>query len=131
MLRRPGNGDVAATILVVEDEDAVRQMLKLTLERAGFVVLDAADGRAALRLAAEARKPFSLVISDLSMPGMGGEEVIKRLRQLMPDTQMLLMSGYADSTTPGELSDIRILGKPFTPRQLLETVRALINTIEA
>ena len=123
-----------ATILLVEDDDAIRPVLRRALERQGFTLLVAASGEEALA-AAEARAraadagPVDLVITDLMMPGIGGDELLRRLTSLFPDARALLMSGYsAEGLAQAGLAGRRVdfLQKPFTLDELARRVRAVL-----
>ena len=116
-------------ILLVEDEEAVRQLAFMVLTRAGFHVESAADGTEALRMAANAAQPFTLLLTDVVMPGMSGREVAEALTVRQPGMKVLYMSGHADAslarhgvTGPG----IAMLPKPFRPETLLARVRELL-----
>src|SRR6185437_9834430 len=91
--RRPPSGE---TILLVEDEAAVRTATRRILERAGYVVTEAADGRAAIRAAAEMRSGIDLLLTDVSMPGLSGPQVYRELEASRPGLRVLYVSGYTD-----------------------------------
>jgi two-component system, cell cycle sensor histidine kinase and response regulator CckA len=115
------------TVLVVEDEDVVRGLVHQVLESGGYEVLVAADGAEALRLAH--RRNIDLLLTDMTMPGLGGEEVASRLRADLPRLKVIYMSGYADSglLSAGALPDgAAFLEKPFTFAALTEAVGALL-----
>ncbi|MDQ3262661.1 MAG: PAS domain-containing protein [Myxococcota bacterium] len=117
------------TLLVVEDERLVRVAVRRQLERAGYRVLEAANGVEALRLFEERGEEIALVLSDLMMPYLGGRELAARLEQRWPGVRLLFMSGYdregAESGIQGLLEvDLR---KPFAPAQLLEAVRRRLD----
>ena len=113
------------TILVVEDVDAIRKLLRSLLERQGHTVLEAADGELALRLLATSSGAVDLVMSDIQMPRMGGLELMRRLGELYPRIPILLVSGYSEEllVQRGMLSRrVGFVGKPFTPASLLHAV---------
>ncbi len=121
---RPGR----ETVLVVEDEDAVRALVVASLERHGYRVLAAASGEEALRVAQDFREPIDLLLTDVVMPGMKGPDLAKRLKTLRPTTRVLLMSGYAaEVVTSADLKDALLLSKPFSPAALTRAVRAAID----
>ncbi|HEU4681430.1 MAG TPA: ATP-binding protein, partial [Gemmatimonadales bacterium] len=93
-LRGPEAAPTGATVLLVEDEPAVRAIAARSLERGGFLVLQASDGAAALALVAQHGQP-DLVLTDLMMPGIGGAELGRRLRERWPTLPTLFMSGYS------------------------------------
>jgi PAS domain S-box-containing protein len=117
-----------ATILLVEDEPAVRAIAARSLERAGFRVFQASGGSGALHLVAQ-HGPPDLMLTDLMMPGIGGVELARRLRERCPELPVLFMSGYSveDLLLQGAIGSERtILQKPFTPDGLVRTVAAAL-----
>ena len=123
---RPGS----ETILLVEDEEAVRKLVCRTLERQGYRLLVASGGADAVRLAEEHHGPIHLLISDMVMPVMNGRETAEQIKGLRPDLQVLYVSGYTETgiTRSGGLSaNERFLQKPFTPMTLLRRVRELLD----
>jgi CheY-like chemotaxis protein len=116
---RPPAGD-NRIVLVVEDELRVRTTAVRALQEAGYGVLEAADGQEALDVLDRAPK-VELVITDVGMPVMDGNELARRLEQLRPDLPILLISGYGDSGTSRPY-----LQKPFSPDQLIHRVGELL-----
>jgi CheY-like chemotaxis protein len=107
-------------VLVVEDESAVRSFCCAVLRRFGYRVLEASNPREALETLQQLTDPVSLVLTDITMPGMNGKEMVKRIdREQLPDLKVLYMSGYSDNIEPG----IDLLEKPFTSVELLTRVR--------
>jgi two-component system cell cycle sensor histidine kinase/response regulator CckA len=127
----PG-GDAAqlgATILLVEDEPAVRAVAARGLEHGGFRVLQASGGAAALELL-DGRAPPDLVLTDLMMPGVGGVELARRLRERWPELPILFMSGYSveDLRSQGAIGLERVMiQKPFTPEILVRSVTLALS----
>jgi PAS domain S-box-containing protein len=118
------------TILVVEDDDAVRLLSKRTLERFGYRVLESSRGDAALQLAGSYAGPIDLLVTDVVMPGGGGRVVAEQLRAAYPAMSVLYSSGYTDEALlrNGVLrADVNFLQKPFTPAALATTVRAVLD----
>jgi PAS domain S-box-containing protein len=118
------------TILVAEDEDGIRETLSRTLSTAGYTVLAAANGAEALSLVEQHPQTIHLLLSDVVMPGMLGDELAEHLRERRPDVKTLFMSGYAGDLMnrygvlePG----VAVLPKPFTTDELLTAVRATIG----
>jgi len=118
-----GMAQGSGTVLVVEDEEMVRTLLRKTLGKCGYRVLEAAGGAEALAIAAAYPDAIDLLLSDLVMPGMSGRELHARILPLRPDIRALFVSGYsADAVAdPGPAS--RFLAKPFTPSDLVRRVR--------
>ncbi|HSJ30323.1 MAG TPA: ATP-binding protein [Longimicrobiales bacterium] len=106
-----------AVVLVVDDEDAVRRLTCRVLQLNGCSVLEAAGGMEALRIIESCQRPLDMVITDLMMRGMGGVELVERLRAQGMEAPVLFISGYADSQLA--LGDVPFLEKPFTPAALL------------
>ncbi len=132
---RPADADAPGgteTILLVEDEPAVRELARDVLEQAGYNILVARNGREALTVAqAHGGRPLHLVLTDVVMPGMNGRELVRHLRWSRPAARVVFMSGYTDHTAL-ELDVAEywtsFLQKPFTPSRLLEIVRRALDT---
>jgi signal transduction histidine kinase len=130
--RRPSDGVLRGheTVLVAEDEEAVRQLAIESLERSGYRVLAAAGGEEALTLASTFDGTIHLLLTDVVMPGMKGPELAARLRALRPGVKVVLMSGYAaDVVTPGDLRDATMVSKPFSPSVLTRAVRNALDVL--
>lgn len=113
------------TLLLVEDDDAIRLLVRRILGRRGFAVLEAENGFEALKVAEEADRPLDLLISDMAMPGMSGSELADALRSRFPGLKVLFMSGYFDEASvlsPVEERRARFIEKPFTPAELTAAV---------
>ncbi len=116
----PAGGTRRATILLVEDEDAVRSVLRQVMERGGHRVIEAADGAEALRIAARRELGIDVVLTDVIMPQMGGAPLLRRLREEHPDLPVILMSGYSRREVTDEVLSLarHFLRKPFSRREL-------------
>jgi two-component system cell cycle sensor histidine kinase/response regulator CckA len=117
-------------ILLVEDEESLRTMASRLLARNGYQVCEAGGGADALRRAADPAQRIDLLISDMVMPGMLGNEVVERVRAIRPDLPALFISGYAEQVLdfhgiPAPNHDI--LQKPFTEAALLRRVRRALD----
>jgi two-component system response regulator MprA len=125
------NGPIwhGATVLVVDDEPSLRQVIRRTLEAEGFHFEEASDGESALRLIQARTEPFDLVLTDLSMPHIDGRQVSETLRRYRPGVALLCMSADPDAVPYIESSDtpVRVLLKPFTPDDLYHAVRDAIS----
>jgi PAS domain S-box-containing protein len=118
------------TVLLVEDEDSVRQLVRETLESRGYRVLESANGQAALALAASHPEPIHLVITDVVMPGLNGHELIQQLRAARPGIKTLYLSGYAQDAFSGSTAaeaQKTFLQKPFTLQSLARKVREILG----
>jgi PAS domain S-box-containing protein len=124
----------SGTVLVVEDQDAVRQYLRVVLESAGYRVLQAANGPEALAVAEQFSGAIDLLVTDLVLPLMNGRELAERLKRVRPEVKVLFTSGYAEETMGSRgiiASDLAYLPKPFDPEKLKAKVReALANPEE-
>lgn len=127
MLGLPGGG--TETLLLVDDEDAVREMGKELLHQMGYSVLTARSGRAALDIYRESGDSVSLVILDLVMPDMSGSECLAELLKLDPKVKVIIASGYA---ADGSLEELKrtakdLIAKPYDVKQLLQAVRNALD----
>ncbi len=118
------------TLLVVEDEQAVRELICSVLKGQGYTVLAAPDGEEALRLCREHGGPIDLVVSDVVMPRLGGRQLADGLAALRPGVKILFLSGYTDDAVVrhGVLeAETAFLQKPFTPAGLAHKVREVLD----
>lgn len=119
------------TVLLVEDEESVRQLVRETLEAKGYKVLEADHGEAALRIAAAHQDPIDMLITDVVMPGMSGRELAKQLCASHPQTKVLFLSGYTEDAIvhQGALEPgTAFLQKPFTLQILSRKVREVLRS---
>ena len=123
--------DARETILVVEDDERVRQLTITRLKLIGYQVLEASDGPKALDMLTRGH-PVDLVFTDLVMPGgMSGREVAARARQLRPGIKVLLTSGYAEELVHGddlEREQLKVLRKPYHQADLVTALREILAT---
>ena len=120
----------AETILIVEDNNTLRNYGMRVLKRFGYNVVYAQNGEDALIVVEEHMGPIHLVVTDVVMPKMDGSELAERLHTFMPETKVLLMSGYTDDSIShhGVLdSGLAFLEKPFTPGALARKVREVLD----
>ncbi|HEY0670761.1 MAG TPA: PAS domain S-box protein [Longimicrobiales bacterium] len=126
------NGVHGETILVAEDEDAVRALTCRILRKRGYHVLEARDGREALDIARDFEGDINLVVTDVIMPRVGGRELSEGVSRMIPSVKVLFMSGYTDDQLlqRGVLqSGIgNFLEKPFTPEALARKVREVLES---
>ncbi|HVS52265.1 MAG TPA: CHASE domain-containing protein [Opitutaceae bacterium] len=117
-------------VLIVEDEEPVRHIMVEILKSFGFTVRDAANGTEGIALFRADPAAFDLVLLDLLMPGVNGEQVLAALRALRPDVRVLLMSGYTEGdvlSRIGEGGPAAFIGKPFTRDALERKLRELLD----
>ena len=118
------------TVLLVEDEESVRQLVRETLEAKGYKVLEADHGAAALRIASDHHGPIDMLITDVVMPGMSGRELSEQLSASDPDIKILYLSGYTEDAVvhQGVLEPgTSFLQKPFTLQALARKVREVLR----
>ena len=128
----PPNG--TETVLLVEDEDPLRQLARTCLETGGYKVLSVPDARAALELINDSREPIDLLLTDVVMPGMSGRELADMVCKLRPGIKVLFMSGYTNDLIAqyGVLeAGTLLLEKPFTLYSLLDKVNSALGTAHA
>jgi two-component system, cell cycle sensor histidine kinase and response regulator CckA len=119
------------TVLVVEDEEQVRALARTVLDREGYRVIEAENGEQALSALEEHGGEIHLILTDVVMPRMGGNELIARVRERRPELKVLFMSGYADhELLPAGIidPDVALLAKPITPSSLSRKVREVLDT---
>jgi signal transduction histidine kinase len=129
----PWSGDEPAdgseTVLLVEDEESVRELVQEMLRARGYTVIEARHGAEALVVADQQPGPIHALLTDVVMPQMGGRELARRLRKSRPDVRVLYMSGYLGDATPPEGIEIGIpiLAKPFTADALAARLREVLD----
>lgn len=127
MLKAPGGTEI---LLLVEDDDSIRELIRDVLEMEGYKVLAAASGQEALNLCKEMAEPVELLITDVVMPGMSGRDLSETLGEMYPDIKILYMSGYTDDAVVrhGVLEEGKaFLQKPFSPDALARKVRGVLD----
>ncbi len=122
----------ALTVLVVEDDAAVRELAGRFLDTAGFCVLTAADGVEALQIATDQGTSIGALLTDVVMPKMSGTELAVRLRSLLPDLKVIFMSGYLEQMeqSPKFMDTSLFLEKPFTREILLHKVNEAFRSAD-
>ena len=120
-----GHGEL---ILVVDDEQAIRQITADTLQTFGYRVLTASDGTEAIAVFAENRAEVKVVITDMLMPFMDGPATVRALQRLDPDVKIIAASGLSNHR-PGELNGVKIfLAKPYTAEKLLKALAEVLRS---
>jgi len=126
----PTRAPAQGKLLVADDDPGVLEVTSETLARAGFEVLRASDGSAALATFREHADEIRVVLLDLNMPGISGQDTCDAILRIRPDAKIVLVSGYSQDRSPGGLTrpgPAGFLQKPFLPSTLLEKVRALLD----
>jgi len=119
------------TILVIEDDPAVRALARRTLDRYGYRVLEARTGREAIDVAARTSEPIALVLADVVMPDMSGRRTAEQLLRRRPGAKVLYMSGYpGDEERERAFAPGAFLQKPFTPETLVRRVREALDAVD-
>ena len=113
------------TILLVEDEPAVRQLFATALSRAGYAVLEARNGEEAVKVFDEHSATIDLLLTDMRMPYMGGAELAKQLRERKETLKMICISGYSGSVATAVSTDF--LAKPFSRDEMLRKIREVLD----
>jgi DNA-binding NtrC family response regulator len=117
------------TVLLAEDEPMLRRVVHETLRRAGFIVIDAADGTAGLEIL-QSDSSIDVLLTDIKMPGLNGYQLAEAGLFLRPLMRVMLMTGYADEAIPDAIREasIPILRKPFNFDSLASTIRQVITS---
>jgi two-component system, cell cycle sensor histidine kinase and response regulator CckA len=118
------------TIMVVEDDESVRELVRLMLEGRGYAVLTVEDAEEAARVCRERPGEVDLLLTDVVMPEVGGRDLAERLAEISPSMRILFMSGYSDEAVygHGEISpNAAFIEKPFTERTLAGKVREVLD----
>ncbi len=120
----------AGTVLVIDDEETVRELAMMILQDAGLKVMAAVDGLEGLELLREHQACIDLVLLDMTMPRMGGEEFYKQMSLFAPDKHVIISSGYAEQEIRGRFDKsamIDFVQKPYHPEKLIEKVKVLLS----
>ena len=127
---QPQNLEGSETILLAEDDDSARKLVRTILREYGYRILEAQDGEEALKLFEQHEGPIHLLLTDVVMPGMNGRQLAGRLHPLQSKMKILFMSGYTDNAIvhhgvlePG----VSFIHKPFTPKDLGSKVRKVLD----
>jgi PAS domain S-box-containing protein len=130
VLTMPSMNKSTGTVLLVEDQENVRRFLRAVLAKSGYRVVEAVNGSDALAIAGEFIGTIDLLVTDLIMPVMNGQELAERLKIDRPETGVLFMSGYAKESIGGrgiDMPGLVYLQKPFSPGQFIAKVREALD----
>jgi PAS domain S-box-containing protein len=119
------------TLLVVEDEEMLSDLLRLTLEAAGYTVLTASNGEEGIKVYKSHAETIALVITDIGLPRMSGRDVFLRIRAIRPTARVIIASGYIEPDTKTELLGLGAIGflqKPYLPLEIARSVREALRT---
>jgi PAS domain S-box-containing protein len=131
---QPPEASGCETVLLVEDEESVRELVRVTLVSRGYKVIEAENGECGLRVAEAFKEKIDILITDVVMPGIGGRELAKKLLSLRPGISVLYLSGYTEDAVvaPGALGPgTAFLQKPFTLQNLAKKVREVLRARSA
>jgi two-component system cell cycle sensor histidine kinase/response regulator CckA len=123
----PSGGE---TVLLVDDEHALRRLTRRVLENSGYAVVEACDGIDALNVCASHEGLIDVLVTDVVMPGLGGPSLAEQISALYPQVKVLFVSGYTDDAVArhGIVRDeMAYLPKPFTPAALAEKIRQVLD----
>jgi DNA-binding response OmpR family regulator len=132
-LQRANTGTVLSTVLLVEDEDSLREFISGVLTRHGYRVLSASTGTQALEIARNLNGRVHLLLTDVVLPGMNGVSLAKTLSASLSELRVLYMSGYSEFQSYGHGGlppEDRLLQKPFTVETLLREVSGMLSSAE-
>jgi len=115
-------------ILIAEDEAVVRNLVRLMLSKEGYATLTANDGQEAMEICEMFKDPIHLLLTDINMPRMNGLKLAQRIRELRPDTKIMIMSAETADTIFRENTPDAFLRKPFIPPTLLKCVQRVLTT---
>jgi CheY-like chemotaxis protein len=118
------------TILLVDDEELIRDLGQSILERMGYTVLLASDGNEGLRVYHRERKRIDLTILDLSMPYLSGQEVLEQILAVDPNARIIISSGYSENGyvhSPSKSGIVEYIAKPYRPDELAKVVRDILD----
>jgi DNA-binding NtrC family response regulator len=125
-----GQSDNRKTVLLVEDEDVLLELLRGMLEANGFKVLIAMDGVEAIRLYRERGKDIAVVLTDMGLPALGGWEVLEEILKIDPSAKVICASGFLDNSLRDEMiaaGAVEFIQKPYSYEGLIALLRKLAN----
>lgn len=120
----------SGTVLVVDDEDHVRNVTEMMLAQFGLTVIGACDGLEAVEVIEQQGERIQLVVMDMTMPRMDGEQAFEAMRKIRPGIKVVLTSGYSEADAIGDVGSKGVFGflqKPFDLEKLIRTVRSAVE----
>lgn len=120
----------AETVLLIEDEEMLRELVKVVLVSKGYTVLTAVDGEEGISVFSRHQNNISTVVSDMGLPKLSGQEVCKTIMAINPKAKIILASGFVELDMKSELIKVgvsRFIRKPYSPEEILQTVRSVID----
>ena len=127
---QPNETGGCETVLLVEDEESVRELVRITLSSRGYKVLEAENGECGLQISEDYKEPIDILITDVVMPGIGGRDLAKKLLALRPTVSVLYLSGYTEDAVIDQGAPspaVAFLQKPFTLQNLAKKVREVLR----
>jgi CheY-like chemotaxis protein len=118
------------TLLVVEDEAMLLELLKAIFEEEGYQVVTAKDGQEAVEVFRARRDTFALVLTDMGLPKLGGWEVFQKIREMDPKIKVILASGFVDASVRDDMMSqgaADVLQKPYVPQKILDRIRKVLD----
>jgi DNA-binding response OmpR family regulator len=118
------------TLLVVEDEAMLLELLKAIFEEEGYQVVTAKDGQEAVEVFRARRDTFALVLTDMGLPKLGGWEVFQKIREMDPKIKVILASGFVDASVRDDMMSqgaADVLQKPYGPQKILDRIRKVLD----
>jgi len=120
----------SGTILLVEDEEQIKKLARLMLQKLGFTVIEASNGKEALELYHKYVTDITMVMTDMGMPVMDGYDLFRELKQLKPQLPIVISSGFGDADVTSRIysGDIAgLISKPYTPDQLRDVLKSIFE----
>lgn len=119
------------SILVADDDEVIRSLVRTLLERSGYSVVEATDGLDAIAKFEERREDINLLVFDVRMPGKDGKQAYDEIRRIRPDVKVLFISGYGKEVLDKygvDSKDFQVLSKPFMPADLVSRVKTCLES---
>lgn len=121
------------TVLLVEDDEILRDLVKIVLEGKGFCVLEAKDGEEALDVYSHHKAEIDVVLSDMGLPYLGGREILHKMKEIDPNAKVILSSGYSDPKIESEMlkeGATDYVPKPYDVGEITKKIREILEATE-